>query len=55
MRLNHVMLLHSNHEKLDEIDLDTIEDQIVQGSEHLLRTLEDSNKHTYTLSIKFNV
>jgi hypothetical protein len=36
-RLNHVMLLNINREKVDYLDLDDIADQFVQGSEHHLR------------------
>ncbi len=36
-RLNHLMLLHLNKEKLDSLDLDAIGNEFVQGSEHRLR------------------
>ena len=36
-RLNHVMLLSINQEKVDQLDIDVIADQFVQGSEHRLR------------------
>ena len=36
-RLNHVMLLSINQEKVDQIDIDVTADQFVQGSEHRLR------------------
>ena len=35
-RLNHVMLLSINQEKVDQLDIDVIADQFVQGSEHRL-------------------
>ena len=36
-RLNHVMLLSINREKVDQLDIDVIADRFVQGSEHRLR------------------
>ena len=36
-RLNHVMLLSINREKVDKLDIDIIADQFVEGSEHRLR------------------
>ena len=35
-RLNHVMLLSINREKVDQLDIDVIADDFVQGSEHRL-------------------
>ena len=35
-RLNHVMLLSINREKVDQLDIDVIADQFVVGSEHRL-------------------
>ncbi len=36
-RLNHVTLLNMNHEKVDQLDIDVIADEFVQGDEHHLR------------------
>ena len=36
-RLNHLMVLHLNKDKLDSLDLDTFGSEFVQGSEHRLR------------------
>ena len=36
-RLNHVILLSINREKVDKLDIDVIADQFVQCSEHRLR------------------
>ena len=36
-RLNHLMVLHLNKDKLDSLDLDAIGNEFVQGSEHRLR------------------
>ena len=36
-RLNHVMLLNINREKVDQLDIDVIADEFVVGSEHRLR------------------
>ena len=36
-RLNHLMILHLNKEKLDSLDLNAIGNQFVQGSEHRLQ------------------
>jgi len=35
-RLNHLMLLNINKEKIDDLDTNTIADEFVQGSEHRL-------------------
>ena len=36
-RLNHIMLLNINKERVDKLELDSIANQFVQGSEHRLR------------------
>lgn len=36
-RLNHVMLLNIKSKKVDQLDIDMIGDEFVQGSEHRLR------------------
>ena len=36
-RLNHVILLSINRKKVDNLDIDVIANQFVQGSEHRLR------------------
>ena len=36
-RLNHLMLLNINKQKIDDLDINTIADESVQGSEHCLR------------------
>ena len=36
-RLNHLMILQLNKEKLDSLDFDAIGNQFIQGSEHCLR------------------
>lgn len=36
-RLNHIMLLNINHERVDNLDMNIIAYQFVQGSEHRLR------------------
>ena len=36
-RLNHVMLLSINRERVDKLDINVIADEFVQGSEHRLR------------------
>ncbi len=36
-RLNHVMLINMNHENVDQLDIDVIADEFVQGNEHRLR------------------
>ena len=36
-RLNHVMILHLNKEKVDNLDLDTIGNEFVEGNEHRLK------------------
>ena len=38
-RLNHVMILHLNKEKVDSLDLDVIGNEFVEGNEHRLRYL----------------
>ena len=38
-RLNHVMILHLNKEKVDSLDLDVIRNEFVEGNEHRLRYL----------------
>ena len=35
-RLNHVLLLNINREKVDQLDIDAIGDEFVRGSEHRL-------------------
>ena len=40
-RLNHVMILHLNKEKVDNLDLDAIGNEFVEGSEHRLKYLEN--------------
>ena len=37
-RLNHVMLLNINKDRVDKLDIDDIANQFVQGNEHRLRT-----------------
>ena len=36
-RLNHLLLLNINREKVDQLDIDVIGDEFVRGSEHRLR------------------
>ena len=36
-RLNHIMLLNINKEKIDNLNINTIADEFVQGNEHRLR------------------
>ena len=36
-RLNHVMILHLNKEKVDNLDLDAIGNKFVEGNEHRLK------------------
>ena len=38
-RLNHVMILHMNKEKVDSLDLDVIGNEFVEGNEHHLKYL----------------
>ena len=38
-RLNHVMILHLNKEKVDNLDLDVIGNEFVEGNEHRLKYL----------------
>ena len=40
-RLNHVMILHLNKEKVDNLDLDAIGNEFVEGNEHRLKYLEN--------------
>ena len=35
-RLNHLMLLNINKQKVNSLDIDTVADEFVQGSEHHL-------------------
>ena len=41
-RLNHVMILHLNKEKVDSLDLDVIGNEFVEGNEHRLKYLNIS-------------
>jgi len=36
-RLNHVMILHLNKEKVDSLDLDVVGNEFVKGNEHCLK------------------
>ena len=36
-RLNHIMLLNINKQKIDDLDINTVADEFVRGSEHRLR------------------
>ena len=36
-RLNHLLLLNLNQEKVDQLDIDAIGDEFIRGSEHRLR------------------
>ena len=36
-RLNHIMLLNINKEKVDKLDIDAVADEFVQGSANHLR------------------
>ena len=36
-RLNHVMLLSINRERVDKLDIDAIADEFVRGNKHRLR------------------
>ena len=36
-RINHVMILHLNKEKVDNLDLDIIGNEFVEGNEHRLK------------------
>ena len=36
-RLNHLMLLNINKQKIDDLDINIIADEFIQGSEHRLR------------------
>ena len=43
-RLNHVMLLSINREKVDKLDIDVIADHFVQGSETDFATLANLHR-----------
>ena len=36
-RLNHIMLLNINKQKIDDLDINTVADKFVRGIEHCLR------------------
>ena len=54
-RLNHVMLLSINREKVDKLGIDVIADQFVQGSEHRLRHFGKFASNTFRLLENCNV
>ena len=49
-RLNHVMILNINWEKLDQLDINNIADQFVQGNEHRPRQLGKFSARLWILS-----
>ena len=40
-RINHVMILHFNKEKVDNLDLDIIGNEFVERNEHRLKYFEN--------------
>ena len=44
-KINHVMILHLNKEKVDNLDLDIIGNELVEGNEHRLIYFGNLNDH----------